>query len=248
MFCLLLHFYHTENWKIELQIWSKHWCIDIKKTSRIHADLLDQDLLNLHALSGCDTVPMMYGTGKKKSLTSYKKQPASSLHLPDEQLALTESKRFVASWFSTNKLVCSECSSENRCLIWNSYTKRCSKPSLKALPPTDEALNLNILQARFEAILWHSALNSKPPTLDLCSHSWERDEDTRTPIAPEEALRSVTYACLTTSCVTNACGCKKIWLKCSEFCLCKECENIESNCFVSEDESASDSENEDILE
>ena len=60
------------------------------------------------------------------------------------------------------------------------HAKRSSKPVSKALPPTDEALDLNTLRARFQSIIWHSALNSKFPTLDRCEYGWEKDKDLKT--------------------------------------------------------------------
>ena len=64
VFYLLLQFYYTQEWKTELQMWSIYWCIDIEKRSKIHSNLLDQDILNLYALSGCNTIPVIYGIEK----------------------------------------------------------------------------------------------------------------------------------------------------------------------------------------
>ena len=83
VFCLLLHFCHNERWEDKLTMWSKHLCINIEKLARKHADLLEMDILNLLALSGCDGVPIMHGIGKTKFLTIYKNNPVPSLHLPD---------------------------------------------------------------------------------------------------------------------------------------------------------------------
>ena len=117
VFCLPLHFYHSKRWIAILSMCSKNWCIDIEKSARKHAGLLDMDILNLHALAGSDTVPMKHGNGKTKSLDRYKKHPVSSLHLPDEQLAVSESKMFVAGCYSTKNLICGESSSENMVFI-----------------------------------------------------------------------------------------------------------------------------------
>ena len=84
VFWLLLHFFQFGKWKVNMAMVSKYWNIDIKKSATKHADLLEKDILNFHALSGCDTVPTMYGIGEKRSLQSYKKQPVPNLHRSDE--------------------------------------------------------------------------------------------------------------------------------------------------------------------
>lgn len=56
--------------------------------------------------------------------------------------------------------------------IWRRKTegvKITSKPpSLRSLPPTDEALELNIKRARYQRLVWESCLNGNPPNLDPC--------------------------------------------------------------------------------
>ena len=61
VFCLLLHFFQLDKWKANIAMVSKYWNIDIEKSATKHADLLEKDILNFHALSGCNTVPTMYG-------------------------------------------------------------------------------------------------------------------------------------------------------------------------------------------
>jgi hypothetical protein len=237
VFCLLLHYYHNQSWEVELSMWSKHWCIDIAKSACKHADLLDKDILNLHALSGCDTVPMMFGVGKKKSLENYKISPVPSLHQQDQAIATEEAKTFVAQCYSTKKIKCRVDSSDNRSLLWNHRSKTGQKPHLKSLPPTNEALELNIQRARFQSIIWHAALDLIPPQIEATNHGWKSEDHTKTlspvmlpdgtDIAPEEVLRMTKCSCMQSKCDTNACGCKKNGLKCSEFCQCENCYNCE---------------------
>ena len=70
---------------------------------------------------------------------------------------------------------------------------------LRNLPPTDEALELNIKRAHFVAIMWKNCVTGFPPDLDPCQYCWEKREDGKslTPtmlpkgvdVAPEEVLR-----------------------------------------------------------
>ena len=41
-------------------------------------------------------------------------------------------------------------------------------PALKSLPPTNEALDVNIKRAHFQAIMWHNSVTGTPPPLDPC--------------------------------------------------------------------------------
>ena len=84
---------------------------------------------------------------KKRHIINYKKEPVPSLHLKDEQPVIKESKIFIASSYSTNKLVCGESSFESRDLIWNTHAKHSPKPVLKVLLPPEEVLDLKILRA-----------------------------------------------------------------------------------------------------
>ena len=117
--------------------------------------------------------------------------------------------------------------------LWEKKTntaKLTTKPKLCTLPPTDEALELNIKRAHFQAMIWYSALESDPPDIDPCNYGWKKEEETKTlqPImlpsgtipAPEKVLRSTRCGCKSTKC--SSCSCAKVRICCTEFCACKE--------------------------
>ena len=111
------------------------------------------------------------------------------------------------------------------------------QPSPKSILSTDEALYLNILRARYQSIQWHNSLHQDFVPPDACQYGWSKDFATKslhpimlppeTMIAPEEVMISIKGACKSSNCNTNMCGCKKIGVKCSEFCLCIYCENCD---------------------
>ena len=119
--------------------------------------------------------PLFYGIGGKRSLQSYKKQPVPNLHRSDEQAAMHQSKPFVAACHSTKDVQCEKQLSINRELLWNMKAKKGGKPSLKSIPPTDEALDLNILRARYQSIQWHNSLYQDfvPPI--ACQNGWSKN-------------------------------------------------------------------------
>ena len=144
--------------------------ISIKKSTSSRPAIIPS-LVALHAISGCNTVPKMFGVGKVKSLKAAEKVPLKYLgeQNSDLQEVIEERiKKFVAKCFGQ----ASTSSSRNRRTIWISKTdgaKKCPKPPalLKSLPPTDEALELNIKGAHFVVIMW----NYLPTLCTLCTSS-----------------------------------------------------------------------------
>ena len=100
VFVLLCRSYHIKQWKAELFMEGfkegKN-VISIKDSVKKHIDINPQ-IMSMHAMTGCDSVPMMYGVGKKKALSIIKKSPL--LHLGDQMANeddfINECKNFVA--------------------------------------------------------------------------------------------------------------------------------------------------------
>ena len=98
-------------------------------------------LVALHAISGCDYIPMMFGIGKIKAMKTAHKVPLLQIGDSDAQLddVIKEGKHFVAECYGQK----SSSSSENRSMIWKYKTdgakKSAKPPNLKSLPPTDKA-------------------------------------------------------------------------------------------------------------
>ena len=114
VFALLCHSYHLKNWQVKLYMADfseKNRIISINESVE-NNKLLIPSLLSLHALTGCDTVAMLYGIGKKKAINIAKKYPLSYLGQecasPDQYLS--ESKKFIAACYGAKF----ESSSKNR--------------------------------------------------------------------------------------------------------------------------------------
>ena len=120
------------------------------------------ELLPVHALSGCDTVPMCHGIGKTKMLKAVKSNQCS-LHLLGDVDASMEDITIQATAF-----ICRCCNipdvatmTEARIKAW--LTKTGSKSALKlpklcSLPPTMEAFKENIKRAHLQCAIWRKAL------------------------------------------------------------------------------------------
>ena len=83
VFVLLCHSYHIKQWKAELFMEGfkeGKSVISIKGSVKKHIGIIPQ-IMSMHAMTGCNSVPIMYGEGKKKALSIIKKSPL--LHLGD---------------------------------------------------------------------------------------------------------------------------------------------------------------------
>ena len=115
VFVLLCSMYLMQDWStvnVYLEDFNADTkIIDIGMTVRKHKDIVDS-LIALHALSGCDSVPMMFGIGKGKALSALKKQKLSLLGQDVASIddVILESKLFVARCYGLNEA----CSSANR--------------------------------------------------------------------------------------------------------------------------------------
>ena len=104
VFVLLCHSYHIKQWKAELFMEGfkegKN-VISIKDSVKKHIDIIPQ-IMYMHTLTGCDSVPMMYGVGKKKVLSIMKKSPFSHLgeQTANENDFINECKNFAAACYN----------------------------------------------------------------------------------------------------------------------------------------------------
>ena len=194
-------------------------------------------LIVMHALSGCDSVPMMFGIGKAKALKTLKNVPLKSIGdiNADLEEVMNEGFTFVANCYGQKDTN----SSKNRQTIWMKKTDDANKsskpPTLKSLPPTNEALEMNIKRAHYAVAMWSNALSGHPPELDPCNFGWEKSDKNMslrpimlpagTEVAPEQVLQMTRCKCASSQCRTNRCSCVRVGLNCTEFCSCQECAN-----------------------
>ena len=237
VFVLLCH-YFSQHWKDKSlymdSFSSENRVINIKRSVDAKQHIMGS-LVGLHAISGCDTVPMMFGIGKAKSLNAVEKVPLVYLGEKEENLTdvIEEGKKFVAECFGQTN----PSSSLNRKNIWISKTdgakKTAKAPTLKSLPPTDEALELNIKRAHFATAMWKNCITGVPPDMDPCDFGWEKDGESLRPsmlpsdkdIAPDKVLKMTQCNCSSGQCKSNRCGCVSAGTSCSEYCGCQICFN-----------------------
>ena len=150
--------------------------LDIQATVLRQPDLVPK-ILDLHALTGCDTVPASYGVGKPTALKAAANHSFSKrdhTHSTVEEL-LPESTNFMVSGYGS-KLCRSMTKRRQRMWSLKTGNKPSWAPRLKTLPPTTEAFLTNIQRAHFQVTHWYSALEIGPPDFDPLEHRFEADQ------------------------------------------------------------------------
>ena len=114
VFLLLCHTYQSASLNADVfleDFVSDKNTVSIRKTVEKHAFIIPS-ILSAHALTGCDTVPMMCGIGKAKTINIMQKLPL--VHMGDldakEDDVIQEGKLFVAQCYGMKNVS----SSENR--------------------------------------------------------------------------------------------------------------------------------------
>ena len=102
-FVLLCHCYQSNDCQVNLylaEFSEGKSIISINDSVKTHNQLIP-DSLSVHALTGCDSVPMMYGIGKKKAINVAKKSSLSYLGqlTANEEQYLQQSKQFIANCY-----------------------------------------------------------------------------------------------------------------------------------------------------
>ena len=109
VFVLLLYYYVTQKWTGDILLESLEEgrsLISNKKTAEKHGSITSC-LPAMHALTGCDTVPKMFGIGKVSGLNVQQKNPLSHLGNLDTlpEVIAEEANAFVARCYGAKNSV-----------------------------------------------------------------------------------------------------------------------------------------------
>ena len=180
VFVILLHFfYHLKGIKarILMEATKEQWkLIDIGLTADKHSSIMPS-LLAGHALSGCDSVPQLFGIGKKTMKKQIEKHPLTKLGQQDANISevFSECTGFISACYGFPN----ECSmSELRYQVWRKRIeggKVTKSFKLCSLPPTKEGLEQNILRAHFQCAMWRSSLHADPQDMNPTDYGYLKD-------------------------------------------------------------------------
>lgn len=250
VFLILIHHFHRYKLKQRrppVDVLMNPTSSSTKSISiRNTVDSLQEDvisnLLAAHALSGCDTVPQMFSIGKKKVIKVLMAGARNGTLLkclgdldPDLSWEAIEQQceKFVCLLYAQDTE--STSLADIRYKKWQDKAKAntmLSVLSLKYLPPTMEALKLNIKRAHYQTAIWKNVRMIEPAgELNPEDHGWDKDTANRcmvpTELPPDillapEYLLKVTYCGCSSEnpCKTANCSCKKANVRCSDLCKC----------------------------
>ena len=199
-----------------------------------------QNILGVHALSGCDTVSYPFGKGKKSAFKILKNYELPNMDKMGEVDA-TNDEIFAASKHFFLKLYGQENAKDLNQARYNIYKKRKNKANLKTLPPTDPNLRKHTLRGHLQVILWKSADKFEPPkiTQDISEYGWSTKDGVmpviaQQPIAPPKLLDVISCGCRSEgkACAQKSCKCHSDSLSCTEYCVCGSGDNC-NNPFTS---------------
>ena len=163
---LLLYFYW--NMKPNIQITMKKFdesIIDINATATKLGNTCDQ-LLAMHALTGCDTTSYPYSKGKTTGFNVRLKHPVIGLECFGEEDISKDELFDVGSKFFCY-LYGSETCVSMACLRYKLFSSNKRTPCIKSLPPTDEALMQHCLRCHLQIRIWKLALEELLPIMNI---------------------------------------------------------------------------------
>ena len=110
------------------------------------------------------------------------------------------------------------------------YMSRKKPPPLKKLPPTDNNLQLHVLRAHLQMMLWKAADQRHPPVdaRDIRRFGSDVKEGgvftpsvSYAPVVPQGLLDIVSCSAERKACSDKRCSCHSTGLSCTEYCYCE---------------------------
>ena len=215
--------------KIQMEKWNGD-VLDVNETVKRLGPRKCSQLLGLHALSGCDTVSYPFGKGKPSALK------VLDMDIPGLDEVLGEPEATHAQLKATADSFFLPFYGQQSCTTMNEARARFFRsskkpPPLKKLPPTDDNLQMHVLRAHLQMLLWKAADQDDPPeeAREIINFGWSIEGSTITPknstapVAPKELLDVVSCSCTTEgkACSGARCSCNRVGLSCTDYCKCE---------------------------
>ena len=231
VFVLLV--YWTSRMQVVAKIQMEKWngdVLHINETVQRLGPRKCSQLLGIHALSGCDTVSYPFGKGKKsalKLLEIYQVSIKCSVSLAPPTLS---SRRQHTHSFFLPLYGQKGCTTMNdaRAHFYRGHKK---PPPLKKLPPTDANLQLHVLRAHLQMLLWQAAGQRDSPeeARNIANFGWNIEGSaiipavSTAPVAPQALLDIVSCSCTAEykACSSTRCSCNSAGLSCTDYCKCE---------------------------
>ena len=111
------------------------------------------------------------------------------------------------------------------------YRDHKKHPPLKTFPPIDANLQLHVLRAHLQMLLWKAADQRDPPeeARNIANFGWNIEGSAITtagstaPVAPQALLDAVSCSCTAgcKACSGTRCSCNRAGLSCTDYCKCE---------------------------
>ena len=206
--------------------------IDIHATVK-QQHIIEDELLSMHALSGCDTCACYFGIGEVRVPKVLQEGYSLSL-LADVHTLLPDitglASKFVAACYGQND--CTR-TSEARKKSWATQVGKGTTaiPKSKSVPSLTEAFLKNVKRAHLQAAVGTHALDLDPPSQDPTEHGYVHNDSSNAllpksiyedvSLAPKEILQLIRCSCENERpCRSERCGCVSGKLSCTVFCGC----------------------------
>ena len=227
VFVLLVYWVHRASLQCKVQM--ERWdgtVLDINVTCTD----LGTKCLQLHALSGCDTVSYPYGKGKISALNTMFAGDFPGLAHVLGEVETTHADLMKATEPFFTALYHQPLGTSMEDARFTLFTKKKKTPKIMALPPTSAKILLHVLRAHLQVMLWKAADQEAPPdeSADITHFGWVIQNDIPIPAvaqgapAPPELVDVIRCQCKAQGkqCSTVACSCHKQHLACTSCCNC----------------------------
>lgn len=223
----LFHFFDmniAELW-IEIGVGQYRRWLPIHTYARCLKEEICRALPFWFALTGCDTVSMFAGRGKKTAWSVWEVYPEvteSFVRVATEMNEISKTdfekiERYVVLLYDRTSLSLNV----NECRR-NLFTKKAR--AVEAIPPTKDALEQHVRRAILQSRIWTSATKKLIYEFDITKWGWQKNERSVNPLwmtLPEAS--KACFELVKCSCKTKCsarCRCKKQSLPCTELCGC----------------------------
>ena len=128
---------------------------------------VSKSLLGLHALTGCDSVSAFKRRGKKSALNLVTAEPAigNGLQHVGEDFVVTPNVHDVCEAFVCQLYNSRELNDVNK-VRYNMFTSKAAISD--QMPPTEDALQLHVARANYQAGIWRRELEGKMKNHENC--------------------------------------------------------------------------------
>jgi len=200
-----------------------------------------QQILVVHALSGCDTTSALYGIGKPsafKKIVDFQDGLALSEIVGSETASIADVSqaglRLLTMLYSGKQ---SDTLNHLRYVTYMHLIARSStRPRPERLPPTERAAHFHVLRVHLQVVQWKSLMATN---LDPENWGWKLKDAMYVPVAtdlkaaPRDILNVISCRCRSSTgtrqqCSSTMCSCRKHGLQCVAACLhCngEDCDN-----------------------